>query len=166
MFGRCCRLGPLVNRLNGLNRFSWLNKPNIQTMADSFTIIDVSGPYREPREDAFSYDYSIQRATWPTPNGVRVKVAVADELDYLRSKVLEIQGGSPGQQLRVSQILTRHIADRKLQIANDENMLNERRDVMIAPFTGALAHLFLKLEAWMHESKASLRQEIRDKVKF
>ena len=36
-------------------------------MADSFTIIDISGPYREPREESFSYDYSIQRPTWPTP---------------------------------------------------------------------------------------------------
>ena len=135
-------------------------------MANPFTILNVSGPYREPREESFSYDYSIQRATWPTPHGVRVKVAMAEELDYLKSKVLELQGGSPGQQLRLSQILTRHIADRKLQIANDENMLNDRRDVMIAPFTGAFSHLFLKLDAWMHESKVSLQEEIREKVKF
>ena len=135
-------------------------------MANPFTVLNVSGPYREPREESYSYDYSIQRATWPTPHGVRVKVAMAEELDYLKSKVLELQGGSPGQQLRLSQILTRHIADRKLQIANDENMLNDRRDVMIAPFTGAFSHLFLKLDAWMHESKASLQEEIREKVKF
>jgi len=135
-------------------------------MANPFTVLNVSGPYREPREESYSYDYSIQRATWPTPHGVRVKVAMAEELDYLKSKVLELQNGSPGQQLRVSQILTRHIADRKLQIANDENMLNDRRDVMITPFTGALTHLFLKLDAWMNESKASLRQEILEKVKF
>jgi hypothetical protein len=135
-------------------------------MANPFTILNVSGPYREPREAVFSYDYSIQRATWPTPHGVRVKVAVAEELDYFKSKVLEIQGGSPGQQLRVSQILTRHIADHKLQIANEENMLNERLDVMIGLFTGALAHLFPKLEARMNESKAALRQEIRETVKL
>jgi hypothetical protein len=91
---------------------------------------------------------------------------VAEELDYFKSKVLEIHGGSPGQQLRVSQILTRHIADHKLQIANEENMLNERLDVMIGLFTGALAHLFPKLEARMNESKAALRQEIREKVKL
>jgi hypothetical protein len=135
-------------------------------MANSFTILNVSGPYREPREASFSYDYSIQRAHWPTPHGVRVKVAVAEELDHLRSKILELQSGSPGQQLMVSKILTRHIADRKLQIADEENMLNERRDIMIAPFTGSLIHLFLKLEAWMDESKASLRQEIREKAKL
>jgi hypothetical protein len=135
-------------------------------MANPFTILNVSGPYREPREAAFSYDYSIQRATWPTPHGVRVKVALAEELDYLKSKILELQGGSPGQQLLISQILTRRVADRKLQIANDENMLNERRDVMIEPFTGPLAHLFSKLDAWMNESKAALRQEILEKVKL
>jgi len=134
-------------------------------MANPFTILNVSGPYREPREAAFSYDYSIQRATWPTPHGVRVKVAVAEELDHLKSKILELQGGSPGQQLMVSQMLTRRIADRKLQVADEENMLNERLDVMIGPFTGALAHLFPKLEAWMHESKAALRQEIREKIR-
>ena len=91
---------------------------------------------------------------------------MAEELDYFKAKVLEIQGGSPGQQLRISQILTQRIADHKLQIANEENMLNERLDVMIAPFTGALAHLFSKLEARMNESKAALRQEIHEKVKL
>lgn len=135
-------------------------------MSNPFTILNVSGPYREPREAAFSYDYSIQRATWPTPHGVRVKVAMVEELDYFKVKVLEIQSGSPGQQLMVSQILTRRIADHKLQIANEENMFNERLDVMLAPFTGALAHLFSKLEARMCESKAALRQEITEKVKL
>ena len=135
-------------------------------MGNPFTILNVSGPYREPREAAFSYDYSIQRANWPTPHGVRVKVAMAEELDHLKSKILELQGGSPGQQWMVSQILTRRIADHKLQIANEENMLNERLDVMIAPFTGAFSHLFPRLEAWMNESKVALRQEIHDKMKL
>lgn len=135
-------------------------------MANPFTILNVSGPYREPREAVFSYDYSIQRATWPTPHAVRVKVAVTEELDYLKGTVLDVQGGSPGQQLLISKLLTRHIADRKLQIANDENMLNERLDVMIGPFTGPLAHLFKQLDAWMNESKPALRQEIREKVKI
>lgn len=135
-------------------------------MANPFTILSVNGPYREPREPAFSYDYSIQRATWPTPHGVRVKVAITEELEHLKLKVLDLQGSSPGQQLLVSQILMRHIADRKLQIANEEDMLNERQDVMIGPFTGPLAHLFPKLDAWMSESKAALRQEIREKAKL
>ncbi len=135
-------------------------------MANPFTILNVSGPYREPREPAFSYDYAVQRATWPTPNGVRVKVAVSEELEYFKGKILEVPSGSPGQQLLVSQLLMRHIADRKLQIANEENMFNERLDIMIGPFTGPLAHLFPRLDAWMNESKAALRQEIREKVRL
>ncbi len=135
-------------------------------MANPLTILNVSGPYREPREPAFSYDYSVQRATWPTPNGVRVKVAVAEELEYFKGKILEVPSGSPGQQLLISQLLTRHIADRKLQIANEENMFNERLDIMIGPFTGPLAHLFPRLDASMNESKAALRQEIREKVRL
>ena len=138
----------------------------VEPMANPFSILNVSGPFREPREAAFSYDYLIQRATWPTPHTVRVKVAVAEELDYFKVNVLEIQGGSPGQQLLISQMLTQHIADHKLQIANDENMLNERLDVMIAPFTGVFTHLLSKLEARISESKAVLRQEIRGKVKL
>jgi len=43
-------------------------------------ITDVTGPYREPREQVFSYDYSIQRASWPTAQAVRVKVAIPEEL--------------------------------------------------------------------------------------
>jgi hypothetical protein len=133
-------------------------------MRDSFSILNVSGPYREPREPAFSYDYSIQRSDWPTANGVRIKVSILDELDYLKNKILAVSGGSPGQQLRVTQLLCRRIADRKLQIVDEERMLLERRDVMIGPFTGSLAHLFARLEAWMSEQKTSLRQELREQV--
>lgn len=133
-------------------------------MANPFTILNVSGPYREPREAEFSYDYSIQRATWPTTHAVRVKVSIPDELEHLKSKVLELVSGSPGQQLLINELITRQIANHKLQIANENNMFNERLDVMVGPFTGPLAHLFLRLDAWMNESKVSLRQEIRDKV--
>lgn len=133
-------------------------------MKNSPTILNVSGPYREPRDPILSYDYSIQRSNWPTPNGVRIKVAISDELDYLKNKVLAVRGGSPGQQLRVNQILSRRIADRKFQIVNDEGMLQDRCDVMIGPFTDALGHLFSRLEAWMNEEKAALRQEVLEKV--
>lgn len=135
-------------------------------MANPFTILHISGPFREPREPVFSYDFAIQRSTWPMPHAVRVKVAVADELDWLKTKILELQGGSPGQQLLISQLLTKHIATRKLQIANEENMFNERLDILIEPFTGPFAHLFPKLETWMHDAKAALRQEIREKVRL
>jgi hypothetical protein len=133
-------------------------------MANPFTILHISGPFREPREQTFSYDFAIQRSTWTMPHAVRVKVSITDELDHLKTNILELHGGSPGQQLLISQLLTKHLATHKLQIANEENMFNDRLDVMIEPFTGPLAHLFARLEAWMHESKALLRQEIREKV--
>jgi hypothetical protein len=133
-------------------------------MKNPFTILDVSGPFREPREPVFSYDYAVQRPHWPTANAIRVKVAIADELEYCKKTVLDVAGGSPGQQLLISQILSRRIADRKLSIANEEGMFSERLDVMIGPFIGPLAHLFRPLELWMREATSSLRQEISEKV--
>lgn len=135
-------------------------------MTHPFSILNVSGPYREPREMIFSYDYSVQRPHWPTPNGVRVKVSIADELDYLKTTILGISGGSPGQQMIVTQMLSRRIADQKLQIANEEGMFLERGDVMVGPFTGPLSHLFARLDSWMHDMNASIRQEIVDRVRL
>ncbi len=111
-----------------------------------------------------SYDYSVQRPAWPTPQGIRVKISLEEELDVLKSKILEISGGSAGQQLRVNQILTRAIGDRKLELANEANMFDDRRDVMIEPFNGSLAYLFPKLESWMIEERDRLRQEIQKTV--
>ena len=133
-------------------------------MAESYTILNVMGPYREPTEPAMSYDYSVQRPDWATPQGIRVKISLEEELDVLKSKILEISGGSAGQQLRVNQILTRAIGDRKLELANEANMFDDRRDVMIEPFNGSLAYLFPKLESWMIEERDRLRQEIQKTV--
>ncbi len=133
-------------------------------MSDTLSIVNVSGPYREPRELVFSYDYTIQRPNWPTPHGVRVKVSIPEELDYLRSKVLGLSGGTPGQQLVITRELSRRLADCKLRIADEEAMLSERLDVLIEPFIGPLAHLFPKLERWMKESEQALRQEVREKT--
>jgi hypothetical protein len=133
-------------------------------MGDRIKITDVTGPYREPREQVFSYDYSIQRPSWPTPQGIRVKVAIPDELDVLRDKILGAVSGTPGQQLIVSKCLSRHIADEKMKIADADGMLSERRDIVIAPFTGPLAHLFPRLEAWATEQRETLRAEIKSLV--
>ena len=135
-------------------------------MTNTMKIIGVAGPFREPREPAFSYDYSIQRPHWPMPHAVRVKVAIAEELDVLRGKILGQVNGSPGQQLLVSQLLTRRIADEKLRIADQDGMLSGRADVVIAPFTGSMAHLFARLESWLEEQRESLRAEIKDRVKL
>ncbi len=133
-------------------------------MNNALTVLNVSGPYREPREPVFSYDYAIQRPNWPTPHGVRIKVSIPEELEYLKSKVLGLSGGTPGQQLLTNRDLSRRIADRKLQIADDQGMLSQRQDVLIDPFTETFAHLFLKLEEWMRRSREELREEVRQKA--
>jgi hypothetical protein len=43
-------------------------------------------------------------------------------------------------------------------------MFDDRRDVMIEPFTGSLAYLFPKLESWMKGERDRLRQEIQKTV--
>jgi hypothetical protein len=129
-------------------------------------IIGVAGPFREPREPVFSYDYSIQRPHWPMPHAVRVKVAIAEELDVLRAKILGPVTGSPGQQLLVSQLLTRKIADEKLRIADQDGLLSGRADVVVAPFAGPLSHLFARLESWLEREGQTLRDDIKQRVKI
>ena len=133
---------------------------------NALKILGVAGPFREPREPAFSYDYSIQRPQWPMPHAVRVKVAIAEELDVLRGKILGPVTGSPGQQLLVSQLLTRRIADEKLRIADQDGLLSGRADVVVAPFAGPLAHLFARLESWINEHGEAVRIEIKERVKI
>ena len=127
-------------------------------------IIDVTGPYREPREQVFSYDYSVQRTSWLTAQAVRVKVAIPEELDVLREKILGGIAGTPGQQLMISKFLSRQIANEKIRIADADGMLAERRDIVVAPFTGPLAHLFPKLDVWATEQRNTLRAEIKTLV--
>jgi len=136
------------------------------TTTNALKILGVAGPFREPREAAFSYDYSIQRPQWPMPHAVRVKIAIAEELDVLRSKILGAVSGSPGQQLLVSQLLTRRIADEKLRIADQDGLLSGRADVVVAPFTGSMSHLFGRLEARLEGQRDALRAEIKDRVKI
>jgi hypothetical protein len=133
-------------------------------MTAQLQITNVTGPYREPREQVFSYDYSIQRASWPTAQAVRVKVAIPEELDVLRAKIFGTIAGTPGQQLMISKFLSRQIADEKIRIAEADGMLTERRDTVVAPFTGPLVHLFPRLDAWAGEQRESLRAEIKTLV--
>jgi hypothetical protein len=127
-------------------------------------IIDVTGPAREPREQVFSYDYSIQRASWATAQAVRVKVSIPEELDVVRRKVLGDVVGTPGQQLMISKCLSRHIANEKFRIAEADGMLAERRDTVVGPYTGQLVHLFARLDAWAVEQREALRAEIKTLV--
>jgi hypothetical protein len=127
-------------------------------------IIDVTGPVREPHEQAFSYDYSIQRASWATAQAVRVKVSIPEELDVLRGKIFGAVAGTPGQQLIISKCLSRHIADEKIRIAEADGMLAERRDTVVGPYTGPLVHLFQRLDTWAAEQRETLRAEIKTLV--
>src|SRR5215831_18226898 len=136
------------------------------TTTNVMKILGVAGPFREPREPSFSYDYSIQRPHWPMPHAVRVKVAIAEELDVLRGKLLGAVSGSPGQQLLVSQLLTRKIADEKLRLAEQDGLLSGRADVVVAPFAGSLSHLFARLESWLEREHQTLREEIKQRVKI
>jgi hypothetical protein len=133
-------------------------------MPSDLIVLNVVGPYREPREPAFSYDYSVQRSNWATPQGVRIKVSIELELDYLKLSILAISGGSVGQQLRVNQILTRAIADQKLHLVDADGLLDERRDVMVGPFIDNLMHLFGPLDQWMKAEQHTLRQTIKDQI--
>jgi hypothetical protein len=121
----------------------------------------VTGPYREPREQVFSYDYSVQRASWPTAQAIRVKVAISEELDVVRNKIFGDVVGTPGQQLMISKCLSRHIANEKIRIAEADGMLSERRDTVVFPFTGPFVHLFPRLETWASEQRDALRAEIK-----
>lgn len=130
----------------------------------TLTVLDVSGPFREPREPVFSYDYSVQRPTWSTPHGVRVKVSIPEELDIFKSRLVGSVTGSPGQQLMISHLLSKKISAWKMQVADGEGMLTERRDVLLGPFVGPLAHLFTKMEALFGAEQAGIRDEVRRRV--
>ncbi|MCC2639765.1 MAG: hypothetical protein K0S45_178 [Nitrospira sp.] len=127
---------------------------------DQLVISNVTGPFREPREPVLSYDYSIQRATWAATHAVRVKIAQAEELDYMKVKLLGIATGSPGQQMMLNKFLSRRIADQKLRIAEAEGLLKERGDVLLPPFTGHWAQYFSQLESWVEAEQDALRTEI------
>jgi hypothetical protein len=130
-------------------------------MTHPFTVINVAGPYREPREPVLSYDYAVQRPTWPMAQAVRVKVSIPDELDVWKTNILGISGGSPGQQMLINQVLSRRLADEKLTIANEEGLFLERADLLVGPFPGGpLQHLWSRCETWMHDVSTQVREEI------
>lgn len=134
-------------------------------MPSDLSVLNVMGPYREPQEPAFSYDYSVERPNWATPQGVRIKVSIEHELDYLKNTILEFSGGSVGQQMRCNQLLVRAIADQKLEIVDADGQLAERLDIMVGPFEGDdVSNLFGLLDQWMKAEKDSLRQMLKEQI--
>jgi len=128
---------------------------------------DVSlstGPFREPNADAISYDFFINRKGWLIPRAMRVFVDLRAELEPFQHNVLGVSGGSPSQQLKLMQMLSRKIADQKVLIALEEGRIETASEVLLKGFTGSDGYLFPKLESWMMAVKDTIREEIKTKV--
>jgi hypothetical protein len=123
-----------------------------------------TGPFREPDAEAVSYDFFINRKGWLLPRVMRVFVDLKAELEPFQQKVLGVSGGSPGQQLKLMQLLSRKIADQKVLIVLDEGRIETASEVLVKGFTGNDGYLLPKLEAWMRDAKDTVREEIRTKV--
>ncbi len=135
-------------------------------MDNTLIIEHVAGPFREPKEPAFSFDYSVQRPHWPVCHTVRIKVSIPAELERVKQKLVGTVTGTPGQQLILNQILLRRIADQKLRIIDVEGLLAERRDVLIDPFTGPLEYLLPRLDTWVAVESETLRAEVTSRAKL
>lgn len=135
-----------------------------QPTAAKYEVTLSTGPFREPGKDILSYDFFVNRKGWLIPRVVRVFVDIKAELDTFQHKILGVSGGSPGQQLKLTQMLTRLIADQKIVIALEEGRIEKASELLIPGFTGNDAYLFTKLEAWMTEAKDNVREEIRTKI--
>jgi hypothetical protein len=135
-----------------------------QPTVPKYEVTLSTGPFREPGVEALSYDYFINRKGWLIPRVMRVFVDLKGELELLQRHLQGVSGGTPGQQLKVTQLLSRKIADRKVVIALEEGRIEKATEVLVKGFTENDAYLLPKLEAWMKDAKESLREEIKEKV--
>jgi hypothetical protein len=123
-----------------------------------------TGPFREPNAEAISYDFFINRKGWLIPRVMRVYVDIKGELELFQLTILGVSGGSPGQQLKLTQMLTRKIADQKVQIVLEEDRIEKSSEVLVKGFTEHDSYLFPKLEEWMLAVKEQVREEIRTRI--
>ena len=123
-----------------------------------------TGPFREPNAEALSYDFYVNRKGWLIPRVMRVFVDIKSELDLFRHTILGVSGGSPGQQLKLTHMLTRKIADQKVQIVLEEDRIEKSSEVLIKGFTENDSYLFPKLEEWMLAVRDQVREEIRTQI--
>lgn len=123
-----------------------------------------NGPFREPDAPALSYDYYVNRKGWLIPRALRVWVDIKGELELFQHQILGVSGGLPGQQLKLTQFLTRKIADQKAQLVLEEGRIEKSSEVLVKGFTDTDAHLFPRLEAWMREVRDQVREEIRTQI--
>ncbi|HZC69021.1 MAG TPA: hypothetical protein VE201_10430 [Nitrospirales bacterium] len=124
----------------------------------------ANGPFREPEAPALSYDFFVNRKGWLIPRVMRVWVDIKGELELFQHQILGVSGGSPGQQLKLTQFLTRKIADQKAQLILEEGRMEKSSEVLVKGFTETDVHLFPRLEAWMREVKDRVREEIRTQI--
>src|SRR5438445_6863101 len=89
-----------------------------------------NGPFREPDAPALSYDYYINRKGWLIPRAMRVWVDIKGELELFQHQILGVSGGSPGQQLKLTQSLTRKIADQKAQFVLQAVRMEQSSEVL------------------------------------
>jgi len=85
-------------------------------------------------------------------------------LELFQHQILGVSGGSPGQQLKLTQFLTRKIADQKAQFVLEEGRMEKSSEVLVKGFMETDAHLFPRLEAWMRAVKDQVRAEIRTQI--
>src|SRR5438552_17804803 len=92
---------------------------------------------------------------------MRVWVDIKGELDLFQHQILGVSGGSPGQQLKLIQFLTRKTADQKAQLVLEEARREKAPEVLVKGFAETDAHPTPRLEPWTREPKDQVREEIR-----
>jgi hypothetical protein len=132
--------------------------------AHQYDVTLSTGPFREPDAEAISYDFYVNRKGWLIPRAMRVFVDINGELDLFQHQILDVSGGSPGQQLKLMQMLTRKIADQKVRIVLEENRIEKSTEVLVKGFTGNDEYLAPKLETWMRAVKDQVREEIKTQI--
>ena len=132
--------------------------------AHQYDVTLSAGPFREPDAEAISYDFYVNRKGWLIPRVMRVFVDIKGELDLFQHQILDVSGGSPGQQLKLMQMLTRKVADQKTVIVLEEDRIEKSSEVLVKGFTGNDEYLAPKLEAWMRAVKDQVREEIRTQI--
>ena len=123
-----------------------------------------TGPFREPNASAISYDFFVNRKGWLIPRVMRVLVDITSELELFQHAILGVSGGSPGQQIKLMQMLTRKIAEQKAGIVLEEDRIEKSTEVLVKGFTDNDSYLFPKLEEWMRAVKDQVREEIRTQI--
>ena len=119
-----------------------------------------NGPFREPDAPALSYDFFVNRKGWLIPRAMRVWVDIKSELELFQHQILGVSGGSPGQQLKLTQFLTRKIAEQKAQLVLEEGRMEKSSEALVKGFAETDVHLIPRLEAWMREVKDQVMEEI------